>query len=289
MAKAISIENHAADTAKQIEEITFGDSSSWVKGWNSAAAGGALRTTGDPYTRGNQAHLSLLGMVRGYDSRTWMTSKQGTQAGTPFASWDDAKGQHATVWAPIVRKNAETGTDRFCGYRAYRVYNGDLFAGHADPVREEKADVPAPDEAAAAIVALGGGCIHGGSRAYYRPSSDTVHVPDRQDFASLPEYVATVAHERIHWTGHRSRLDRVGITNPAIFGDHRYAQEEIVAESGAAFLMASLGMLEETLTNHGAYLRSWLKKAGNTPQDLMQGMGQGIKAAEYALKAAGLA
>ncbi|MFA5916083.1 MAG: zincin-like metallopeptidase domain-containing protein, partial [Burkholderiales bacterium] len=41
---------------------------------------------------------------------------------------------------------------------------------------------------------------------------------------------------KTHATGHSSRLDRAGITQPAKFGSERYSKEELIAELGAAFL-----------------------------------------------------
>ena len=60
-----------------------------------------------------------------------------------------------------------------------------------------------------------------------------------------------------HWSGHESRLNR--INKLARFGDETYAAEELVAELGAAFLTASLGIPNErTLESAAAYLDHWL-------------------------------
>src|SRR5207237_1524407 len=68
---------------------------------------------------------------------------------------------------------------------------------------------------------------------------------------------ATIAHETTHWTRHPSRLNRdVGRQR---FGDAGYAMEELVAEIGAAFLCADLGITPETREDHAAYIASWLK------------------------------
>jgi antirestriction protein ArdC len=39
--------------------------------------------------------------------------------------------------------------------------------------------------------------------------------------------------------------------------------EELVAEIGAAFLCADLGITPETRDDHAAYIASWLKQAGD--------------------------
>ena len=60
-----------------------------------------------------------------------------------------------------------------------------------------------------------------------------------------------------HWTRHPSRLDRD--FGRKRFGDAGYAMEELVAEIGAAFLCADLGITPETREDHAAYIGSWLK------------------------------
>jgi antirestriction protein ArdC len=60
-----------------------------------------------------------------------------------------------------------------------------------------------------------------------------------------------------HWTRHPNRLDRdFGRTR---WGDDGYAREELVAELGAAFLCADLGLELEPRSDHASYIDSWLK------------------------------
>ena len=59
-----------------------------------------------------------------------------------------------------------------------------------------------------------------------------------------------------HWTGH---ADREGRTFGKRFGDDAYAVEELVAEIGATFVCAALGIEQEVRDDHAAYLASWLK------------------------------
>jgi Zincin-like metallopeptidase len=76
-------------------------------------------------------------------------------------------------------------------------------------------------------------------RAYYRPSSDSVHMPTRSRFVDTPHYYSTLFHELVHSTGHESRLHR---SFGAGFGDELYSKEELIAEMGAAFLSAIAGI-----------------------------------------------
>jgi antirestriction protein ArdC len=59
-----------------------------------------------------------------------------------------------------------------------------------------------------------------------------------------------------HWTKAPERLDRD--FGRKRFGDAGYAMEELVAELGAAFLCADLGLSPEPREEHAAYLHHWL-------------------------------
>lgn len=96
------------------------------------------------------------------------------------------------------------------------------------------------------------------SHSFYRPQSDTITLPARTQFDSQATYYSTMMHELVHSTGHESRLARDGIVSCSRkFGDPVYALEELVAEFGAAFLCAELGLNLEV--QHESYIASWLK------------------------------
>src|ERR1700689_971648 len=95
-------------------------------------------------------------------------------------------------------------------------------------------------------------------RAYYRPSTDSVHMPARSRFVDAPHYYRTLFHELVHSTGHESRLNR---TFGDRFGDDLYSKEELVAEMGAAFLCAIAEIANEhTDRNTTAYIQNWISK-----------------------------
>lgn len=58
------------------------------------------------------------------------------------------------------------------------------------------------------VAATGAVIVHGGDRAYYRPSEDFIQLPPVDQFRSSEGYYATALHELNHWSGHKSRLDR---------------------------------------------------------------------------------
>jgi antirestriction protein ArdC len=84
-----------------------------------------------------------------------------------------------------------------------------------------------------------------------------VQVPPFECFQDPESYYATLAHECTHWTRHPTRLDRE--FGRKRWGDEGYAREELVAELGAAFLCADLGLALTPREDHAAYLASWLQ------------------------------
>src|ERR1019366_9223104 len=97
---------------------------------------------------------------------------------------------------------------------------------------------------------------HGGNQAFYSPASDHIQMPPFGAFAENVPYYSTLAHEHTHWTAPSSRCNReLGKR----FGDSAYAAEELIAELGAAFTCAHLGLSTEPRADHAAYIDSWLK------------------------------
>ena len=112
-------------------------------------------------------------------------------------------------------------------------------------------------DADAFFASTGADIRHGGDRAYYAIEPDHVQVPPFECFADPEAYYATLAHECTHWTRHPSRLDRD--FGRKRWGDDGYAREELVAELGAAFLCADLGLELEPRADHASYIASWLE------------------------------
>jgi len=73
---------------------------------------------------------------------------------------------------------------------------------------------PPIEQAEAFVAATGASIHHGGDRAFYRPATDSIHLPPREAFigtkTSTPAeaYLSTLCHELCHWTSHESRCRR---------------------------------------------------------------------------------
>ena len=120
----------------------------------------------------------------------------------------------------------------------------------------------------------------GGNRAFYRPRTDSIHMPAMSTFHGAGEYHATLFHELAHSTGHANRLNRLTLETPAPFGSEVYSKEELIAEFGAAFLCAQAG-IDITLDNSAAYINGWSKALKADNRMVVTAASQGQKAADY--------
>jgi antirestriction protein ArdC len=242
----------------------------WEKPWKSPRyAGGPFPRnfyTGKPY-RGINV---LLLWSSEYSSPFWLTFKQ-AQA----LKGNVRKGEHGTQiifyrQLPEYAKTTEDGREEdervsfvLCHYTVFNVEQCD---GLTLPEISQPAIAPEVDEDELCESIVTGWesrpALYLNSpneyRAYYRPSTDSVHMPARSRFVDAPHYYSTLFHELVHSTGHESRLHRIFGDR---FGDEIYSKEELVAEMGAAFLCAIAGIANEhTDRNTTAYIQNWIAK-----------------------------
>jgi antirestriction protein ArdC len=136
------------------------------------------------------------------------------------------------------------------------VFNAAQVDGYTPKAEPELTLNERTANAEAFFAGVGADVGHGGNRAYYSPSSDHIQMPPFQAFDESVSYYSTLAHEHTHWTASAGRCDRqLGKR----FGDNAYAAEELIAELGAAFTCAQLGLSTEPRADHAAYIESWLK------------------------------
>jgi antirestriction protein ArdC len=134
------------------------------------------------------------------------------------------------------------------------------------------------------FAAVGATIVHGGQEAYYRVSTDTIHMPDEHLFTGTPtmtrseSYFSVLAHEHIHFTGHPSRLDRSFTQR---FGKLERAAEELVAELGNAMLCAELGITQDVRPDHAQYLASWLQLLKGDPKAIFVAAARASEAVNY--------
>jgi len=261
----------------------------WSQPWNAAHAAGhvskPLRHNGKPYAGINILILWATAMERHFAAPIWMTFKQARELGGHVRKGE--KGS-PVVYADTMVKTEEgaNGQDeeRFIPFlKAYSVFNVDQVEDLPDHFYALANNEPNPDEriiSAENFFAQAGADIrHGGDSAFYTPSQDFIQMPAFEAFRDAHGYYATLAHESTHWTRHKSRLDRdLGRKR---MGDEGYAREELVAELGAAFLCADLGLTLEDRADHAAYIGTWLKVLKNDKCAIFSAAAHAQKAVEY--------
>ena len=95
----------------------------------------------------------------------------------------------------------------------------------------------------------------GGDRAFYRPSADTITLPERKQFFKASSFYGTALHEMAHSNKPETKRD-YGSTG---FGSDGYATEELVAELTAAIMCHDLGIEKTIDEEHIAYVNAWMK------------------------------
>lgn len=246
----------------------------WLKPWTARPVGGQvarpLRHNGEPYSGINVILLWSEAMARGFVSPTWMTFRQSNDLGGHVRKGETGS---MVVYANRISKTEtdENGheVEREIPFlKAYTVFCVDQIDGlpehyyanrPADPIADTHAGRIARADA---FVAATSAVIHtGGNRACYSPIADHIEMPPFASFhdtgtaTAAENYYSTLLHETVHWTSPPRRCNReLGKR----FGDQAYACEELIAELGAAFLCADLGITPEPRADHAAYIGSWL-------------------------------
>lgn len=202
----------------------------------------------------------------GYHSGYWATYRQWQEVGAQVIRGQ--KGATIVFFKRVEKPEADDEQPaRSLIARASRVFNADQVSGWEAPRPSVPSDpVETLESVDTFIGATQARIEHGGARAYYDVREDAIQMPDRQRFIGSPTssaqeaYSACVLHELVHWSGAKHRLDR-GLEN-GLTKEAR-AVEELVAEIGAAFLCADLGVTNEPRPDHAAYVASWLQLLKN--------------------------
>ena len=121
-------------------------------------------------------------------------------------------------------------------------------------------------------------------KAFYRPSDDSITLPDLSQFEKAEEFYSTAFHECGHSTMKKSRCDREAENRYTFFGSEEYSKEELVAEITSAAILHSLGIeTPETFRNSCAYIQSWIRALKNDKRFIVSASGKAEKAVRYVL------
>lgn len=258
----------------------------WTQPWKSAASvSRPLRHDGTPYNGINVVLLWGEAVSRGFSRPTWMTFRQALALGAHVRKGE--RGATVVYANQIIREAADEAGEgieqRIPFLKAYSVFNLDQIEGLPDRYGAPEVQHINPDERIARIDAFfrnfGADIRHGGGSAYYAPGPDHVQMPPFECFEHADAYYSTLGHEMTHWTRHPSRLDRD--FGRQCFGDAGYAREELVAELGAAFLCADLGLALEPREDHAAYIASWLQVLKDDQRFIVSAASHAQKAVDH--------
>jgi len=227
-------------------------------------------------------NLFLLNAV-GYPSPFWLTFKQVQTLGGHVK-----KGEHSfpVVFWKVLKEEGDGDDKRISFLRYYSVFNVAQCEGITVPA------IPGVDpnsqfqpiercEQIVAAMPKRPEIHHNGARACYSPSLDAVSMPEAKLFESTEGYYSTLFHELTHATGHVSRLNRKGITDPIRFGSDPYSREELVAEMGSAFLCGHSGIENKTIDQSASYIEQWLSKLKEDRKLVVHAAAQAQKACDF--------
>lgn len=216
--------------------------------------------SGNRYRGVNVLALWVDAQVLGYSSHLWGTYRQ--WAGKGASVRKGQKASYVVFYKEIevdTDEDAETDAKRRLFARATPVFNADQVDGFGEVPTEVAVEEVGGVEAF--VARTGAAIVHGGARACFIPKLDEIHMPQRTSFVgsatstATEAYYSTLLHELTHWTAPAHRCDR-DLTGR--FGSEAYAMEELVAELGAAFLCAELGVAVDPRVDHAQYLAHWL-------------------------------
>jgi antirestriction protein ArdC len=244
-----------------------------------------------PYKGVNTVCLWAAAQAKGYESGSWGTYQQWQERGAQVR-----KGEKATlvVFWKFAHDSGESqsdgdtpaGSSRLLFTKGYSVFNAAQVDGYTTKAEAERPMLERIEQAEAFFGSIGADVRHGGNSAFYAPVSDHIQMPPFDAFRDAVSYYSTLAHESTHWTASAARCKReLGKR----FGDHAYAAEELIAELGAAFTCAHLGLSTEPRADHAQYLQSWLRVLKADKRAIFTAASKAQQAADWMMQRAGAA
>lgn len=280
----------------------------WRRPWRSAqhVHGNALpvnATTGRHYSGVNIPLLWMSAEERGFTSDRWLTYQQAKAVGGQIRRGETCT--QAIIFKPFEKQASDLNDnllfdaegkpvmESLAMLKPLQLFNVAQCDGLSEAVTgtgQETNDEPvlslSEDQLGKVLMILNATGVvcssYRQNRAYYQPSTDRIVMPSTPQFETESDYWSTLLHELVHASGHSKRLNREGITSSSRkFGDPVYAFEELIAETGSAFLCAELGILGEV--QHENYLAGWLKTLREDKRAIFRACRFAREASEYLL------
>lgn len=234
---------------------------------------------GTYYTGINSVMLSMERVAEGFNSNTWMTFKQVNEQGGKVLK--GSKSTCVCFMSQSVKEKPDGEAEAYSFLKFYNVFNIDQTdlklvekPVKALPEVEKLANIDNYVLKTKAVIKH-----EEAGRCYYMPSQDMINMSPVDSWkptgnsTAQQNYYSTLLHELIHWTGHKSRIDRLN--------KFSYAEEELIAELGSGLLCNLLGISKEPSDQHAKYLNSWIKAISDKPKALFQATAQAQKAINF--------
>lgn len=270
---------------QKIKEVEY----DWKKPWFSPESGGGLpqNIEGRVYNGINLFMLYLLSEEKGYSTPLYMTFMQAKEAGAsimrgeksfPVVYWNfsvrDKNGNKISIDDYRDLSDDEKKEYKVTPYmKTYNVFNvsqtnyPEVQPEKWEKLKEQFKSPSLKDEKGMFTMPLLDALIRErqwvcpiypreSDSAYYRRGEGChIIVPLKGQFDTGESFYSTLLHEMAHSTGEEGLLGR---EKGEVFGDRKYAKEELVAELTSATCGKSLGLSTCIREENAMYLKSWL-------------------------------
>ena len=230
----------------------------WTKPWQASAGNSHHNVvSGKPYQGTNIFMTAISAYKNEFKSNQWATYKQWEKLGAKVSK--GSKGTDIVFFDKVMITDKVTEEQAMVPVlKGFSVFNADQVEGYDAKPIEEQAKPDFNHKATDQLVTDSGAIIkHGGGKAFYAPEPDFIQMPEKADFT--------------------------GTKLVGRFGSNAYAFEELIAETGSAFLAAMLGLEKEPTPDHAKYLNNWLEVLKSDKRAMLKAFGQAQKAANYIL------
>lgn len=278
--------------AKKVTEMFLNNRAPWTKPWGANCAKGlpVNALTGRPYRGCNVMFL----LATPFASRGWLTFKQVSSLGGKVKRGSKATDIFFFTKIQVEHTDTKTGEKFLVDVpvlKNFKVFNleqceipeGAPLKYHPENMDKNPIDDNSVFDDCEKLLNLSV-WFENDVQAFYSPSRDEIHLPNRRTFSSLSGFWGTAMHELSHWTGHESRLDR---DMRHSFGSQKYAREELIAEVSSWLLAVTLGTPHEP-QNSAAYVASWVRDFKDKPREIYSAISQAQRVVDYLLETAGI-
>lgn len=288
MTKKTRIDVYQEVTNTIINLLESGTLTGWKKKWVGDTPFNPQNAhTGNSYNGVNVLLLANSMIKNSYKENSWCTFKQAQKLG--YKVTKGSKGTRIVFFKKLEFDENNTGSDgetekkEIYFLKQSTVFNVAQLDSY-EPNIETKLKCSFIDspETEAIIKNASNEIIikHEGSTPCYIPKFDMIKMPLKEAFSAEGAYYATFLHELGHATGAKSRLNR---DMGGLFGDKKYAFEELIAELTSVFVSAHINVAGEEIENHANYVSSWIKGLKKDKKIIFKAASEAQKATNYIL------